>query len=79
MVTNAKGTPEGVLQAWLDHLQVERGLSPNTLKAYAADVRMILRLLVESSGAPTRMLRLCVRDEHVEYHICWGLDEDRTS
>lgn len=34
--------PEGVLQAWLDHLQVERAASPNTLTAYAGDVRTVL-------------------------------------
>ena len=43
MQPRAPRDPDGVLQAWLDHLQVERGLSPNTLKAYAADVRAILR------------------------------------
>lgn len=42
MHSRAPQDPDGVLQAWLDHLQVERGLSPNTLKAYAADVRAIL-------------------------------------
>jgi len=34
--------PEGVLQAWLDHLEVERGASPHTLAAYAGDVRTVL-------------------------------------
>ncbi|MDA1193983.1 MAG: tyrosine recombinase [Planctomycetota bacterium] len=34
--------PAGVLQAWLDHLQVERGLSPHTLLAYRGDVRAVL-------------------------------------
>ncbi len=34
--------PDGVLQAWLDHLEVERGLAANTLKAYTGDVRTIL-------------------------------------
>lgn len=38
MRPRAPTDPDGVLQAWLDHLQVERGLSPNTLKAYRADV-----------------------------------------
>ncbi|MDF1700791.1 MAG: tyrosine recombinase [Planctomycetota bacterium] len=42
MRPRAPQDPDGVLQAWLDHLQVERGLSPNTLKAYAADVDAIL-------------------------------------
>ena len=34
--------PEGLLAAWLDHLQVERGASPNTLAAYGRDVRIVL-------------------------------------
>jgi len=42
MRPRAPQDPDGVLQAWLDHLQVERGLAPNTLKAYTADVRTIL-------------------------------------
>ena len=42
MRPRAPKDPDGVLQAWLDHLQVERGLSPNTLKAYEADVRRVL-------------------------------------
>jgi integrase/recombinase XerD len=39
---NAPRDPEGVLQAWLDHLQVERAASPNTLSAYEGDVREVL-------------------------------------
>jgi integrase/recombinase XerD len=35
-------TPADMLAAWLDHLRVERGLSPNTLAAYERDVRQIL-------------------------------------
>lgn len=34
--------PERALRAWLDHLQVERGASPHTLRAYALDVRTVL-------------------------------------
>lgn len=36
-------SPPEALQAWLDHLQVERGVSPNTLIAYERDVRAVLR------------------------------------
>jgi len=43
MLPNAPCDPEGVLQAWLDHLHVERGASPNTLAAYAGDVRAVLQ------------------------------------
>ena len=42
MRAHAPRDPEGVLQAWLDHLQVERAASPNTLSAYAGDVRTVL-------------------------------------
>ena len=42
MRPNAPRDPEGVLQAWLDHLQVERGASPHTLVAYEGDVREVL-------------------------------------
>lgn len=35
--------PKGLLDAWLDHLRVERGLSPNTIRAYRSDVEGILR------------------------------------
>jgi len=33
--------PNGALQAWLDHLQVERAASPHTLLAYEGDVRAV--------------------------------------
>ncbi len=42
MRSHAPRDPAGVLQAWLDHLQVERAASPNTLTAYAGDVRAVL-------------------------------------
>ena len=35
--------PHALLEAWLDHLRVERGLSPNTVRAYRRDVEGILR------------------------------------
>lgn len=35
--------PQGVLEAWLDHLHVERGASPHTLRAYRADVEAVFR------------------------------------
>ena len=41
----APRTPEAVLRAWLDHLEVERGLSPHTLAAYRRDVHAFLGLL----------------------------------
>ncbi len=34
--------PQGVLQAWLDHLQVERAVSEHTLRAYRTDVAAVL-------------------------------------
>ena len=42
--------PEQILAAWLDHLLVERAASPNTLVAYAGDVRAVLADL----GVPDR-------------------------
>ncbi len=39
---SAPRDPDGVLQAWLDHLQVERGASPHTLSAYEGDLRAVL-------------------------------------
>ena len=36
-------SPADALQAWLDHLQVERGVSPHTVVAYERDVRAVLR------------------------------------
>ncbi|MDJ0521623.1 MAG: tyrosine recombinase [Planctomycetota bacterium] len=42
MPYRAPRDPDGALQAWLDHLQVERAASPNTLSAYAGDVRHVL-------------------------------------
>jgi integrase/recombinase XerD len=46
--------PQGVLQAWLDHLQVERGASPHTLRAYRTDVAAVLgTMAIAVDGAPT--------------------------
>lgn len=45
------------LQAWLDHLQVERGVSPNTMIAYERDVRAVL----QATGAE-RTLKHLTRD-----------------
>lgn len=36
--------PHAVLNAWLDHLQVERGASRHTLEAYRRDVLAVLRV-----------------------------------
>ncbi|MFM8979114.1 MAG: tyrosine recombinase [Planctomycetia bacterium] len=44
MNASAPRTPEAILAAWLDHLEVERGLSGNTLAAYRRDVRAFLQL-----------------------------------
>jgi integrase/recombinase XerD len=60
--------PERLLAAWLDHLQVERGASRNTLEAYERDVRIVLAAAgvgerrMSSEGAlegvsPERLLR----------------------
>ena len=37
-----RSSPSRVLTAWLDHLQVERGVSPHTQAAYERDVRTLL-------------------------------------
>jgi integrase/recombinase XerD len=41
----------GVDAQWLDHLRVERGLSPNTLEAYGSDVAR-LRAFADAAGRP---------------------------
>lgn len=41
MQHQAPSDPNGALQAWLDHLQVERGSSPHTLRAYEGDLRAV--------------------------------------
>lgn len=38
MRPNVPRDPQGVLEAWLDHLHVERGASPHTLRAYRSDL-----------------------------------------
>ncbi|MEZ6007501.1 MAG: tyrosine recombinase [Planctomycetota bacterium] len=42
MVGNHPHDPASLLEAWLDHLRVERGASRHTLSAYAGDVRRVL-------------------------------------
>ena len=54
MRPSAPRDPEGVLQAWLDHLQVERGASPHTLSAYAGDIRAVLAASGVEAGAMAR-------------------------
>lgn len=39
---SATPSPAHALRAWLDHLQVERGVSPHTAVAYERDVRAVL-------------------------------------
>ena len=56
-------TPAEVLAAWMDHLRVERGLSPNTLEAYERDVRQILAGLGQAGiGESGRSLARLTRD-----------------
>ncbi len=50
---SAPRDPEGLLQAWLDHLHVERGLSPHTMSAYEGDVRAVLA----SAGVTGKRMR----------------------
>ena len=54
MLPRAPRDPAGVLQAWLDHLQIERGLSPHTLGAYEGDVRQVLAAAGLEGGSLTR-------------------------
>jgi integrase/recombinase XerD len=42
MPITAPRDPSALLQAWLDHLRVERGVSPHTLGAYRRDVQRVL-------------------------------------
>ena len=43
MQPTAPRDPQGLIEAWLDHLHVERAASKNTLVAYEGDVRAVLR------------------------------------
>jgi integrase/recombinase XerD len=58
MRTRAPRDPAGVLQAWLDHLAVERGLAANTLAAYERDVRTVLRAVHADPGRAASLERL---------------------
>jgi len=51
----ARGNPERVDADYLDHLRVERALSPNTLEAYGRD---LARLVVHAQGAKRSLLDL---------------------
>ena len=42
MAPTAPTDPRRLLEAWLDHLRVERGASPHTLAAYRRDVQRVL-------------------------------------
>ncbi len=58
MTTAPPNDPQLLLEAWLDHLQVERGASPHTLAAYRRDVASLLHTLARSadSGRDLRLL-----------------------
>jgi site-specific recombinase XerD len=51
---NVPRDPQGVLEAWLDHLHVERGASPHTLRAYRADVEAVLAAAGVSGASRSR-------------------------
>src|SRR6185503_16699587 len=51
----ARGNPDRVDADYLDHLRVERALSPNTLEAYGRD---LARLVVHAQGAKRSLLDL---------------------
>jgi integrase/recombinase XerD len=53
------------LDAYLDHLRVERGLSRNTLEAYGRDLAEFLRWVDESLGKPLRE----VREEDLRFYF----------
>lgn len=62
------GRPRTVAQAldaWLDHLQVERGLSRHTLLAYGRDVRAFLAHVAIDPGAACEVLEDLDRDDVV--------------
>ena len=50
-------TAGDVLAAWLDHLRVERGLSPNTLEAYERDVRQVFAAVGEGGRELARLTK----------------------
>jgi len=58
---------EAAVAAYLDHLTVERGASPNTISSYGRDLRRYLRFL---SDAGVTSLD-AVRPDHVRGFVAW--------
>lgn len=73
-VTGAPGTLSSVLEAYLDHLAVERGLSPHTLAAYRRDLERYARFL--AAAGRERLGEVDRRDvEAFVVHLRTGTDD----
>src|SRR3981189_2636725 len=61
-VPTVRGAVDPALQRFLDAVWMERGLSPNTLAAYRADLTALARWLTERSVPMMATSRACLLD-----------------
>jgi integrase/recombinase XerD len=68
-------TIDPAIQRFLDHLRVERGLSPNTLAAYGTDLARFSRELVRRRGKRVRLKDVAEADilAHLEHLMEAGM------
>lgn len=63
--------PESLLEEYVKHITLERGLSPNTCSAYASDLRQFLEYLQRAKVEPLK-----ASGEHIDEHL-WELKSRR--
>lgn len=63
--------PESLLEEYVKHITLERGLSPNTCSAYASDLRQFLEYLQRARVEPLK-----ASGDHVDEHL-WELKSRR--